>query len=960
MTNRSILFLAGLCWLATGTLASAAALRIVTYNIDADTNGSGGVGTIGNNTSMTTVLQAIGQSSLNGNVQPPDVVALEELSWVGSGASPTLQVIVNDLDSAFPGSNYAYDPTYDPTDGNLTGNGPSGIVYNTATVKDLGAVAIGTASGSGAPRCPMRFELQPVGGSSSSQFYLYVSHADESTASRRQTEAQEIRNNETTLPSPASANVLYTGDYNFTIGEQSYLTYTGSGAGQGFDPGYGVPGYPTDGLNTESATSLRYRDDVQFSTGPVYNGTGGLQLVKGSYTVFGNNDSTGNTGSVTNINNTALAQLGLSNSAAVYSALTTATDHLPVVADYQFTPAVVPATISLSSALNARIMPGGTGTLGATITNSAVSGANNLNYTLAAAATGGSATLGTVTPGSDSLAPGASDANTVTATSTNLGINTITFTASDPNASNSPQTINATLTVVTNRVVTAIPVGFGVVHAGQSVSSGTVLSTTGDNDHYTAVTVPGGSDGLVNVQGTSTVLNADGQWESRTVTGSFPTAGLINNTISLATVGEGLPGEQPIPVQVSYSATVFSGSARWTGALGGSWGTYANWQDTQAAGVQAPPGIFAGFSDSAVLDDTAGSNRSITLDGASPLLSSLTLNTTGSGYTLSQGAGSGALQFSNGVGTATLSVAAGSHMISVPISFAGNGAINLAAQTQLTIAGNVSGSPVVTNNGMLVFGAGTQTVGAITGSGSLDVTGASTTTAVSVVQSSIEIDSGAKLSLSVSAGKANWSSANALSISGNTAAWTGDLDVGASGITLSNATSAEVPIVESLIKAGYAGGTWAGTTGITSSAANAYPSQTSIGFTFNASTGKLVIAAAITGDTDLSGVVNNTDRGTFAADFGKAVPAGVSAWQFGSFNYGPVVNNTDRGMLAANFGKGSFPSVGIGGGPISDPGLAAVGSGAAPVPEPGTLALLAAGLAVACIAVVRRRENSAA
>ncbi len=112
MKNRSLLLFVGLCWLAAGSLASAAALRIVTYNIDADTNGSGGVGTIGNNTSMTTVLQAIGESSLAGNIQPPDVVALEELSWVGSGASPTLQVIVNDLDSP---SRAATTPTTRPT-----------------------------------------------------------------------------------------------------------------------------------------------------------------------------------------------------------------------------------------------------------------------------------------------------------------------------------------------------------------------------------------------------------------------------------------------------------------------------------------------------------------------------------------------------------------------------------------------------------------------------------------------------------------------------------------------------------------------------------------------------------------------------------------------------------------------------------------------------------------------------
>ena len=74
--------------------------------------------------------------------------------------------------------------------------------------------------------------------------------------------------------------------------------------------------------------------------------------------------------------------------------------------------------------MNATIITGGTAALGATVANSAAAGANNLNYTLAAAVQSGSATLGTVAPGaSGSLAPSASQACTVSATSTSLGVN---------------------------------------------------------------------------------------------------------------------------------------------------------------------------------------------------------------------------------------------------------------------------------------------------------------------------------------------------------------------------------------------------------------------------------------------------------------------------------------------------------------------------------------------------------
>ena len=62
------------------------------------------------------------------------------------------------------------------------------------------------------------------------------------------------------------------------------------------------------------------------------------------------------------------------------------------------------ATIALTNAVNATIITGGTGTLGTTVSNSAGSGANNLNYTLTAAVQSGNATLGSLRSGS--VAPG--------------------------------------------------------------------------------------------------------------------------------------------------------------------------------------------------------------------------------------------------------------------------------------------------------------------------------------------------------------------------------------------------------------------------------------------------------------------------------------------------------------------------------------------------------------------------
>ena len=67
-----------------------------------------------------------------------------------------------------------------------------------------------------------------------------------------------------------------------------------------------------------------------------------------------------------------------------------------------------------------------------------------------------------------------------------------------------------------------------------------------------------------------------------------------------------------------------------------------------------------------MLDDTAGTNMLITLDGASPTLSALTLGSTaGQSYTVAQGSG-GTLILSNGTSSAAVIVTTGTHSITPP------------------------------------------------------------------------------------------------------------------------------------------------------------------------------------------------------------------------------------------------------------------------------------------------------
>ncbi len=83
------------------------------------------------------------------------------------------------------------------------------------------------------------------------------------------------------------------------------------------------------------------------------------------------------------------------------------------------------------------------------------------------------------------------------------------------------------------------------------------LSTTGDELHFTSVTVGNAgpdANGISTVGGTSTVFNSAAVTDTRTLTGTFSATGNTSGTFTLLTTGEGLAGESPINVALAYSA----------------------------------------------------------------------------------------------------------------------------------------------------------------------------------------------------------------------------------------------------------------------------------------------------------------------------------------------------------------------------------------------------------------------
>jgi hypothetical protein len=363
-------------------------LRIVTYNIEDDINGAttplpGLIAPPGNpsNVQAGGVLEGIGEETLgNDPAQPLDILALEETT-----SNPTtVQPIVNGLNSFYnaPGM-YAMSPYQATEEGGdmADGNGPNALVYNTTTLQLVASVGIGTPEGSanGVFRQPVRYEFAPAGvaTNASNVFFIYVSHCKSGGNSTDQTdqneEAQLIRNDEANSL-PANARVLYTGDFNASSPEPMYLTITaatapnGKAQGQGIDPFASNPNALAE--LTESDTDLRYRDDFEVMTTNVYSDApGGLGYVLGTAHAFANNGTTPNYGSVNSGSDTALnsdlVQDGpvFISASNLYSYLTTASDHLPEVADYTI-PLPVPL-LSASSSLNFGIT-----NLGAGITNS--------------------------------------------------------------------------------------------------------------------------------------------------------------------------------------------------------------------------------------------------------------------------------------------------------------------------------------------------------------------------------------------------------------------------------------------------------------------------------------------------------------------------------------------------------------------------------------------------------------
>lgn len=371
-----------------------AQLRVVTWN----TLSSDGY----LNTGTDVVLQALATENVNGISRAPDVLALQEQS-PGHASTDAIVSILNSL----PGGS-----TYARANETLYGGTMNvNIVYNTHTVQ---LVETDYFSASGSPRDTGRYRLRPVGYGSEADIYLYNTHYkagwDSSDRIKRANEARVIRWN-TTYGSdflPEGANVIYAGDFNmysayndalmtppydtsldnpYQIIKAEFAPWSGTtGHGQGVDP-IGAEGSWHDNgfydwVHTQNpGSAMDDRFDFQMVSEDLFDGEGmsiigpgigDISATAHSYHPLGNNGTH-------NLNQNI--QTGSGADPSVLSALRTASDHLPVLADYQ-----LPAKMDVNLTAPVKVITGTSASAVLDVENvapvSVVIGADEMEYTV--------------------------------------------------------------------------------------------------------------------------------------------------------------------------------------------------------------------------------------------------------------------------------------------------------------------------------------------------------------------------------------------------------------------------------------------------------------------------------------------------------------------------------------------------------------------------------------------------
>ncbi len=411
-----------------------------------------------------------------------------------------------------------------------------------------------------------------------------------------------------------------------------------------------------------------------------------------------------------------------------------------------------------------------------------------------------------------------------------------------------------------------------------------------------------------------------------TVAASTNTAlpGLSNRTAVLTALTQ---VTDHLPVVADYADVVGPTVANWALATGGTWGTVPDWTTTV---------VPTGAGTAVTFGPTLTAAGTVTLDGGRTV--GRVTFASAAAYTLAAGTG-GTLTVDDtsdlaGVAPA-ITVAAGSHTITAPVSLAAGVTITTAAGTGLTIGGAVTGSGTVT-----AAGAGTLTFAA----------DGSSTPLVRTLPG-LNVSAGATVVVAAGAGRTLLAPAS-LSVAGRLDLTTNDLDV----------PGGSLAAVTALAATAYAGGAWTGA-GLTSSAAAADPAHlTAVGVIANGAADGSALYASFDGQpvaaTDVLARVTtygdaNLDGRVDAADYLR-VDAGyvnhLTGWANGDFNYDGVVDGSDYTLIDNAFDTATPTAF------VAAAFVATTSAELAAVPEPGA-GMLVIGVAAVSVGVRRRRAG---
>jgi hypothetical protein len=338
----------------------------------------------GDPASLQAVFAAAHADNSEGWAKPVDVMLFQEVT---ASTVATLESLVH---AAAPvGATYAR-ATFTTSGSEDSSAGAQCAFYRLETISEAVASHLDISTGAGRNADRWLFKLNGYS-SAQASFYAYSMHLKASIGyeADREAGALAIRANSNAIG--AGVRAMYVGDYNiYNNTEPAYLAFLATGNGQAFD-GLGTGSWAGSANAWKHTQSPRLastglvgggmddRFDLHLATAQLTDGEGIAQIA-GTYRALGNDGNHYDTN--INAGNNTFYPADTARSNALANALHEASDHIPVLVDYQ-----VPAVMSASlGAVPARVIQGAVASAQVFVSNSAsvvvAVGADELDYSV--------------------------------------------------------------------------------------------------------------------------------------------------------------------------------------------------------------------------------------------------------------------------------------------------------------------------------------------------------------------------------------------------------------------------------------------------------------------------------------------------------------------------------------------------------------------------------------------------